>query len=389
MASFLSRALGLPAPPPPPPGYTPPTVPAGFDAVVPVGWSIQEVADSQPPGARIFIEAGTHLRQQVYPKAGQEFVGAPGTVMDGLNETAYAFAGPINNVTIDGLEIKNYVAANNTGAVHTTGTGWLVTNSEIHSNAYMGVSIRGASTISNSNIHHNDQYGILVDGGSGAVIDGNEISHNNDDQTAAPFYAAGAKFLATSNLVVTNNSIHDNHGYGLWTFKDNIQTLYQTNVIEDNWWGGISHDQSYAVTIDNNEFRNNGFKAATAPDGQNLYYGAAQITGPNATATNNYLYGNFNGIVVIGYHLDENIGAYGALTAVGTTISGNTIVESGNSGLVTDGDRGVFEDATIDNNTYQYGDTSARHWVWNTGGDATWSMWHDFGNDRNGTLTTP
>ena len=72
MASFLSRALELPAPPPPQPGYTPPDIPTGFDAVVPPGWSIQAVADSQPPGARILLEAGTHVRQSVVPKANQE-----------------------------------------------------------------------------------------------------------------------------------------------------------------------------------------------------------------------------------------------------------------------------------------------------------------------------
>ena len=146
MASFLSRALTLPTPPPPPPGYTPPTIPAGFDAVVPVGWSIQEVSDSQPAGARIYIEAGTHLRQTVIPKGGQEFVGEPGAVMDGVGVTGYAFTGSANNVTVRGLEIKNYTSGTDKGAIHATGSGWLIDDCHVHDNAFAGVSIRGGSS---------------------------------------------------------------------------------------------------------------------------------------------------------------------------------------------------------------------------------------------------
>ncbi len=369
MASFLSRALDLPAPPPPPPGHVPPTVPAGFDAIVPVGWSIQEVADSQPVGARIYIGAGTHLRQQVEPKADQEFVGAPGAIMDGLNETAYAFTGPVNGVAIDGLEIRNYTSGSSSGAVHTTGTGWLITNSEIHDNSYVGVSIKGGSTISNNNIHHNDQFGVLVDGGSNSVVDNNEISHNNDDQTTAPYYFAGAKFLSTSGLQVTNNHVHDNHGYGLWTFEDNINTTFRGNLIEGNWWGGISHDRSYAATIDDNEFNNNGLKGIDAPGGHDHYYGAVKITGPDVTVTNNLVQGNFNGVVTIGYNLDSVSGAHGPLTPLGITVTDNTIIESGNTGLVTNGTTDVFSSASFDRNDYRYQDTSGNHWVWSTGAE--------------------
>jgi hypothetical protein len=389
MASFLSRALDLAAPPPPPPGYTPPVVPDGFDAVVPVGWSIQEVADSQPPGARIVIEAGTHIRQQVYPKAGQVFVGEPGAVMDGVGEMAYAFVGSVNNVTIDGIEIKNYISASSKGAIHTDGTGWLITNCEVYDNAYVGVSIRGGSTIAGSHIHHNNQYGVLVNGGSGAVIDGNEIAYNNDDQTSGDFYFAGAKFLTTTDLTVTNNHVHHNHGYGLWTYKDNIGATYRDNVVESNYWAGISHDQSYAVTIDSNEFRNNGTRGLA---GDKFYNGAVQITGPNATVTDNYIEGNHNAIVVIGYDLHTKSGKYGVLTPVGINVTGNAVVASGNTGLVTNlaNPEPVFGSAGFDFNDYRYQDTSGSFWVWNAGGTATFSTWQSgYGNDRNGSLGRP
>ncbi len=391
MASFLSRALTLPTPPPPPPGYTPPEIPDGFDAVVPLGWSIQEVADSQPAGARIFIEAGTHQRQQVFPKTGQEFVGAPGAVMDGLDETAFAFSGSVDNVIIDGIEIKNYTSGSSKGAVHTDGTGWLITNSDIHDNAYAGVSIRGGSAISNSHIYRNAQFGILVNGGTGAVIDGNEIDNNNHDQTSGDYYFAGAKFLATKNLVVRNNSVHHNHGYGLWTYKDNTGTIYQGNVIEGNYWAGISHDQSYAVTIDANEFRGNGVKAFEGPaDAREFYFGAVQITGPDATVTNNVIDGNQNAVVVIGYDLHLKSGLYGPLTPFRTTVMGNTITASGNTGLVTNHPTPdtILDTAKFDDNDYIYANTSGNYWVWNQGGAATFTTWQGaYGQDPNGSLS--
>ncbi len=379
MASFLSRALGLPAPPPPPPGYVPPVVPAGFDAVVPVGWSIQEVADSQPAGARIFVEAGTHFRQQVVPKADQEFIGEPGTIMDGVNETAFAFTGTANNVTIRGIEVKNYTSAINKGAINAEGTGWLITDCEVRDNAFVGISIRGGSTISNCYVHHNNAPGIYVDGGSNAVIDDNEIAHNNDDPASRAADLAGAKFLATTNLKVTGNHVHDNHGSGLWTYMDNTDAYFAGNVIENNWYAGINHDQSFAVTITNNEFTGNGSIADT---GDKFYNGAVQITGPNATVTNNVMSGNHNAVVIIGY------GLTGTLTPQGTVVTGNTITNSGNTGLVTDGTISVFDSATFDYNTYQYTDTAISHWVWDQGGTTNWDGWHTRSNDLNGTLSS-
>jgi parallel beta-helix repeat protein len=381
MASFLSRALDLPAPPPPPPGYTPPDVPNGFDAIVPVGWSIQEVADSQPTGARIYLAAGTHLRQSVVPKSGQQFVGEPGAILDGVGVTRYAFTGSASNVTVRGIEIKNYTSGTDEGAIHAVGAGWVIDDCNIHDNSFVGVSVRGGSTISNSYIHHNNTHGVYVDGGSGTVISGNEIAHNNDDQPSASTAvenAAGGKFYATTNLTVKDNNVHDNRGRGFWTHQNNTGTRYENNSITDNWWAGIFHGTSNAVTITGNDISGNGFKASPT---DKFYHGAVQITGPNATVTNNTMTDNRNAVVVIGFGL--------SVDADNATITGNTIVNSGNTGIVTNGDDSVFDTSTIDDNDYRYSDTSGRHWVWSTGGDLTWDGWRGAGNDPNGSLATP
>jgi parallel beta-helix repeat protein len=379
MASFLSRALTLPAPPPPPPGYTPPPVPAGFDAVVPVGWSIQEVADSQPTGARIYIEAGTHYRQTVVPKGGQQFVGEPGAVMDGVGVTGYAFTGSANNVTISGLEIKNYTSGTDKGAIHASGSGWLIDDCNVHHNEWVGVSIRGGSTISNSTIVYNDSHGVFVDGGSGATVEDNEIAFNNIDQPPSSTTvenAAGAKFHATTNLTVRSNYVHDNRGRGLWTHQDNVGTLYDGNTINDNWWAGIFHDRSGTMVVTDNAISGNGLKADSS---DKFYHGAVQITGPDASVTNNTINGNHNAVVVIGYNLP--------IDPDGTVITGNTITNSGNTGIVTNSsDRSVFDTATIDGNEYLYNNTAGSYWVWNHGPLYDWAKWQEFGNDSNGSL---
>ena len=385
MASFLSRALSLPAPPPPPPGFVPPTIPDGFDAVVPVGWSMQEVADSQPPGARIYVEAGTHLRQSVVPKAGQEFVGEPGAIMDGLGVTGYAFTGSAPDVVLRGLEVRNYTSGTDKGAIHAEGSGWLIDQCEVYNNAWVGVSVIGGATVRNSYIHHNNSHGIFVDGGWGVTIRDNEIAYNNDDQSASSTTvenASGAKFYNTTNLSVTGNHVHDNRGRGLWSYKVNDGTTYSGNTIADNWWAGIFHDESPDLTATANTITGNGFKA-NADD--KFYHGAIQITGPGATVTNNTISGNHNAVVVVGYGLDDK-----GLTATGTTITGNTITNSGNTGIVTNGSTTVFTTSTIDNNDYAYSNTAGSHWVWNHGPEYDWSKWRaDFDNDPNGSLSTP
>lgn len=382
MASFLSRALELPSPPPPEPGYTPPEIPAGFDAVVPAGWSIQEVADSQPAGARILVEAGTHLRQSVVPKSNQEFVGEPGAIMDGVGAMTYAFTGSATGVKISGIEIQNYAGGTNKGAINARGAGWVISDCEVHNIDNVGISIVGGSTISGCYIHHNGTLGVYVDGGSNSRLEANEIAFNNYDQTTSTVEnTAGAKFYNTTGLVVNNNYVHDNKGRGLWTYSSNVDTLYSNNTVEDNWWAGIFHDLSGAVTISGNTITGNGSMASS---NEVHHHGGIEILGPNAEVTNNTLINNHNGVVVVGYGLDDQ-----GLRPDNTVIVGNTIIDSGNTGIVTNGSTSVFSTATIDSNEYHYTDTGGSYWVWNLGNEYTWDRWLGFGNDQNGTLSTP
>ena len=83
--------------------------------------------------------------------------------------------------------------------------------------------------------------------------------------------------------------------------------------------------------------------------------------------TNNCLEGNSNGVVAFGHGLDSASGLYGLLRPVDKTVTENTIVESDDTGLVTDVAADVLRTATFDRNDYRYSNTGGTHWVWSTG----------------------
>jgi parallel beta helix pectate lyase-like protein/polysaccharide lyase-like protein/S-layer family protein len=380
MASFLSRALDLPTPPPPPPGYSAPAVPAGYDAVVPLGWSIQDVIEQQPPGAKILVRAGTYERQEIRPKAGQTIVGEPGTKLDGLWDYSYAFTdidSPVDNVTITGFEVTRYNSVAGTGAIHGAGNNWTVSNCVVHDNKYNGVTVSDGGTISGCRIYNHDYEAIILTNVKNVTISNNEIDNNGDSSK----YQAGIKLVDTANVVVSGNNIHDNGGYGIWGYTDNTNTVYSGNTITNNWRGGINHELSYSVSITNNVVKNN----ATTQTSPNLYDAGIVVRGPDATISGNTIEGNHNGIGIIGYGLDGQNGRYGPLKASGALVSNNTVTNSGQTGVVTDGANiatGVFTD-----NDYSYPDDTSDWFRDGAGGPRTWAEWRTNGQDPNGTFT--
>ena len=72
------------------------------------GESIQAAVNANPEGTTFTIMAGVHRLAAVSPKAGNTFIGEPGAVLDGGNSVKRAFVSGKPNVTIRGLEIRNY-----------------------------------------------------------------------------------------------------------------------------------------------------------------------------------------------------------------------------------------------------------------------------------------
>ncbi|MCH7669787.1 MAG: right-handed parallel beta-helix repeat-containing protein [Acidobacteria bacterium] len=379
MASFLSRALALADPPPPPPGYTAPTVPNGYDAVVPLGWSIQSVIDQQPPGATILVRSGTYLRQEIRPKAGQTIDGEPGAKLDGMWDYSYAFTdidNPVNGVTISGFEVTRYNSVAGTGAIHGAGDNWTVSNCIVHDNKYAGVTVSDGGTISDCTIYDHGYDAILITNVSNVTIANNEIYQNGD---RSKFYGA-VRLQNTTNVVISGNNIHDNDARGIWGDLDNLNTVYSQNTITNNWRGAIYHKFSYDVTIKDNVLTSN---ATQQPD--TILNAAIVVRGPNATIFGNTVQYNRNGIIIYGQGLDSTYGKYGVLTATGASVDNNAVTDSGKSGTTTNGTNisiGVFDD-----NNYVYPDASTDWFVYLSGSGRTWAEWQAEGSDPNGTFT--
>jgi hypothetical protein len=367
-----------------------PTAPSTGGIAVQPGQSIQAVVDANPAGTTLLIKTGIHRRQSVLPKHGNTFVCEAGAVLDGEGATAHAFRsvnGDPDNVTIRGCRITRYAPPVGLGAVlagahgnQYSTTGWLIESCEIDNNTTGGIRL-GFTTVRKSHIHHNGLVGLLGGGAPGKiVIDSNEIAYNNPSGTGIGHESGGTKFVGTDGLVVRGNFVHHNKGPGLWTDINNIRTLYEGNLVEDNTGAGIAHETSYDAVIRNNVLRRNGF-------GLGWIIGAGiEIAGsPNVEVYGNTLEGNRLGI--FGVQQARGSGQYGPYHVRNLNVHNNTVRSSAvyEAGLGADDGSPIFSaewNNRFTGNSYQASCTAAR-WSWN--GLKSFSQWRTQGKDQTGT----
>ena len=363
------------------PNFTTSTSPPGsVDVEVYPGDGLADLARSYPEGT-VFRVHGTHYGQAVRPRDGQVFIGAPGAVLKGDGEDR-AFWSTAKNVRVEGLEVTDYDSRAQDGAIQGGGSGWVVRGNHVHHNAAVGIKMYKADNarVDGNNIHHNAQLGISVAYSSGSLVENNEIAYNNWQQEFSwGNEAGGTKFWSTTGLVVRNNWSHHNHGPGLWTDNDNISTLYEGNLVEDNHAAGIYHEISYSVTIRNNTIKRNGF-------GHDAWLWGGGITlssSRDANVYGNTLTGNYNGITMV--QQSRGSGAYGSHIVINNVIHDNLMIDSGKSGAAEDiGDKSLFSAGNdFQGNDYR-GDVG---WEWG-GGSKSWSSWRGYGLDANGTYAS-
>lgn len=74
------------------------------------GDNFQAANDHFPPGTVFLVVSGVHKDQSVrHPKTGNSWIGQNGAIMDGRDRVSAAFSGEAVGVTIEGIEIKNYI----------------------------------------------------------------------------------------------------------------------------------------------------------------------------------------------------------------------------------------------------------------------------------------
>src|SRR5262249_19112425 len=113
--NICGNASMLNGPATPPAGAT--VVPAGDNsATVGTDWTMN-------PNTTYWFAPGVHTLgtsqfAQIIPKDGDTFIGAPGAVIDGQHLNNYAFTQQAQNVTIEYLEVRNFVSPNDQGVVN-------------------------------------------------------------------------------------------------------------------------------------------------------------------------------------------------------------------------------------------------------------------------------
>lgn len=379
MASFLVRAFDLrPAGPDAIGGVLPDP-----DVILEPGDDVASIVSAQPPGTVFLFSAGRYPHATIAPKDFQVFIGEPGAVLDGGGRTEYAFKGFGSNVTISHLEITGYVPPIQHAPIiakthqgQEGGDGWVVQYCHVHHNATAGISVSDRGVMRANHVHHNGQIGIVVGWApNGALVEDNEVHDNNyeDGDEWRDWEDGGSKFAHTDGLIVRGNYVYDNIGPGLWTDIDNINTLYENNVVIGNTRMGIYHEISYSAVIRDNIIERNGLKNDSWLWGAGIAIAASQ----DVEITGNYLEGNGNGVSLI--QQNRGVGAFGPYLVRNVYVSGNTIVKTSSSqqsGAVQDtGSDAIFDrNNRFRNNRYVVPSLAGAFWTWE-GRDLDFEGW--------------
>ena len=262
----------------------PTTAPVGAVIVDPDTDDLSDVTVAEPAGTTFYLLPGRHVLgggspgafDQVIPKNGNTYVGAPKAVLDGRNVNQYAFTGPGSDVTIRYLEVANFACPFDEFVVnHDAAQGWTVEYCDFHNNGGAALGLGTDIVVRHCWLHHNRQYGFscfkfaVDDGDTPSVTDVAihlcEIHHNGDPRDEfepdgdLTFRGrnGGCKFWDADGIVFTDSWIHHSYLTGVWADTNDIHMRLQGNLIEDNWGEGFFYEISYNFLVIGNTFRRN------------------------------------------------------------------------------------------------------------------------------------
>ena len=108
-----------------------------------------------------------------------------------------------------------------------------------------------------------------------------------------PLGVRRTKWAENRGLTVRGNWSHDNHGPGMWTDINNVDVVYEDNVVTGNQGYGILHEISYRATIRGNVVQD------TRPRDDTGFFGGGEIV--VSASPDVEVYGNqVRGVVGIG-----------------------------------------------------------------------------------------
>ncbi len=202
----------------------------------------QAVVDAAGEGRTICLTAGRYERFSVVPQTGQHFVGLPGTVLDGLGETAHAFvtteSSKADDVIIEGIEMTGYASSERCESFRSDCEGaavrggvifphvaldtdavpdvviddasslrWTLVGNDIHDNLGTGVSTGHGMRVEDNRIRMNSHLGIGGGTVGDLVISGNVIEGNShDDRVPANWESGQIKLGFIHDSTISNNT---------------------------------------------------------------------------------------------------------------------------------------------------------------------------------------
>ena len=213
-----------------------------------------------------FLEAGVHTLgggefSQIIPAKNDTFVGAPGAILDGQNQNAYAFTQHASGVTIEYLEVRHFVSPLDQGVVnHDAGAHWVMEHNYLHDNGGAALILGDDNTARYNCLDHNAQYGFQIFGDT-VTASFNEVSHNDsanvESSNPGCGCSGGMKAWGAKNVVLDHNWVHDNQNVGLWVDTNNVGFDISHNQITDNTAEAIIYETSYNFHITNNYIARN------------------------------------------------------------------------------------------------------------------------------------
>jgi hypothetical protein len=299
-------------------------------------------------------------------------------ILSGSNERGVA------RVRLSGLVVERFANPAQSAAAVEMGPGWVVDGLEVRENHGGGIDNGSRSVLRNSHVHHQGQLGLSGSGAVGAVVERNRIDHNNTAGYDSAWEAGGAKWAAgTGRLTVRGNQVLDNNGPGLWTDGDNVDTLYEHNLVEGNQGPGILHEISYDAVIRGNTLRDNARESA----GRSIWYGSDILVNSSQRVeiADNTVVSSVNAIGLV--DADRGAGRLGPYRVAEVDVHDNVIrmapgAETGLVGRMTAFEPGA--QVRFRRNTYHVPDPGADFWQWEGSLDA--AGWRGRGQDRDGSF---
>lgn len=293
-------------------------------------------------------------------------------------------------VTVRGLVVEKAANEAQRAAIDNEGGGgWVIEDNVVRYNH--GVGLRGdSSTVRGNVIHHNGQLG-MSGHGHGSLVAGNEIAWNNVAGYDCLWECGGTKWAENRGLVVRGNWVHDNHGPGMWTDINNVDVLYEGNVVTDNEGYGILHEISYRATI-----RGNVVQDTRPRDGPSFFGGGEIVISASPDVE---VYGNrVRGVVGIGVLQQRRVdfpSSLGPHEARNIHVHDNRVIATGSTavaaGMATDvpeldDPRRLIERNIRFNRNHYYLPDLSGHWFDWRGGLRTSKQWRGYGQDTAGVF---